>query len=512
MAQQTINIGTAPNDGTGTPLRTSFDYCNLNFTELYTAVGPSGNNIVVPGTATISGDLTVRTAGLTVNANGVGVGVVGTLGAGNIQIGAGKYLGYSATAYITPEDNVQGARIKAGVVLIDAGFTAGFNIGGSTAMTLNSTGLGVGGSPITKFFVQDATLTGTSQIREQVIRAASDNTNNSFNSLVGFTFSASSAAYSAGSLVRSSGVYGINLDNTAFGRVMGLSFYTCAQDAAATEKMRIDSSGNVGVGVTPSAWQSSVKALQVGTQSAAWQYVSQLFVSNNRYFDGANKYIANGYSLSYVQNPTTGTHEWFYSTNNSSGAGAALSPISGMSLDASGNLLVGTTSALIASSRRLSVVGTVAAALQSTGAATVETVNVWHTATTGNNIFIDFDTEASVTSRGSISYNRSGGLVAYNTTSDYRAKDIIGPVSNSGSVIDSLKVYIGKMKGASVERPMLVAHEAQTVAPYAVTGEKDAVDVDGNPRYQQMDVSSFVPLLIAEIQSLRARVQTLEAR
>jgi hypothetical protein len=73
-------------------------------------------------------------------------------------------------------------------------------------------------------------------------------------------------------------------------------------------------------------------------------------------------------------------------------------------------------------------------------------------------------------------------------------------------------VYIGKMKGASVERPMLVAHEAQTVAPYAVTGEKDAVDVDGNPRYQQMDVSSFVPLLIAEIQSLRARVQTLEAR
>jgi hypothetical protein len=46
MAKQTINIGAAPNDGTGTPLRTSFDYCNQNFTELYTATGPSGNNIV----------------------------------------------------------------------------------------------------------------------------------------------------------------------------------------------------------------------------------------------------------------------------------------------------------------------------------------------------------------------------------------------------------------------------------------------------------------------------------
>jgi hypothetical protein len=72
-------------------------------------------------------------------------------------------------------------------------------------------------------------------------------------------------------------------------------------------------------------------------------------------------------------------------------------------------------------------------------------------------------------------------------------------------------VYIGKMKGALVERPMLVAHEAQAVAPYSVTGQKDEVDADGNPKYQQMDVSSFVPLLIAEIQSLRTRVAALEA-
>ncbi len=62
MAQQTINVGAAPNDGTGTPLRTAFQYTNSNFSELYTAVGPSGNNIVVPGNATITGDLTVDTS------------------------------------------------------------------------------------------------------------------------------------------------------------------------------------------------------------------------------------------------------------------------------------------------------------------------------------------------------------------------------------------------------------------------------------------------------------------
>ena len=75
MSKQTINIGASPNDGTGTPLRTSFDYTNQNFTELYTAVGPSGNNIVVPGTATITGALTVDTTTLVVDATNDRVGV-----------------------------------------------------------------------------------------------------------------------------------------------------------------------------------------------------------------------------------------------------------------------------------------------------------------------------------------------------------------------------------------------------------------------------------------------------
>jgi hypothetical protein len=123
---------------------------------------------------------------------------------------------------------------------------------------------------------------------------------------------------------------------------------------------------------------------------------------------------------------------------------------------------------------------------------------------------VQFRTEAGGNAKGSITYNRAGDLVAYNTTSDYRAKTIIGPVTDSGAQIDALKVYTGKMNGATIERPMMIAHEAQAVAPYAVTGEKDAVNEDGTPKYQQMDHASMVPLLIAEIQSLRARVAQLE--
>jgi hypothetical protein len=50
MAQQIINIGSAPNDGTGDQLRTSFDKCNQNFTELYTTGGGSGASITISDT------------------------------------------------------------------------------------------------------------------------------------------------------------------------------------------------------------------------------------------------------------------------------------------------------------------------------------------------------------------------------------------------------------------------------------------------------------------------------
>ena len=135
------------------------------------------------------------------------------------------------------------------------------------------------------------------------------------------------------------------------------------------------------------------------------------------------------------------------------------------------------------------------------------TMAVQNTATSGDNSFVAFGTEVSFTTRGSITYNRAAGLVAYNTMSDYRAKDISGPVVNSGTLIDSVPVYMGTMKGATQERPMFIAHETPV---YAHIGEKDAVDKDGNPVYQQMDASALIPVMWAEIQSLRKRLAALE--
>jgi len=143
-----------------------------------------------------------------------------------------------------------------------------------------------------------------------------------------------------------------------------------------------------------------------------------------------------------------------------------------------------------------------------------QTLILWNAVNSGDPSWIKFYTEptGSASLRGSINYNRSAGLTAYNTTSDYRSKDIAGPLENTGEAIDKLKVYLGTMKGATIARPMMIAHEAQEIAPYAVTGTKDQVDKNGEPEFQQMDHQSFVPLLLAEIQSLRARLAALESK
>lgn len=136
----------------------------------------------------------------------------------------------------------------------------------------------------------------------------------------------------------------------------------------------------------------------------------------------------------------------------------------------------------------------------------------WNAVTTGDPFFLGFLTEGGAgTSRGGIQYNRGGGTIAYNTTSDYRSKDVFGEFEGSGAMIDALTVHRGRMKGATLDRPMLIAHELQEVAPWAATGEKDAESPTGEPIYQQVDHQILVPLLIAEIQSLRARIAAIEA-
>jgi len=281
--------------------------------------------------------------------------------------------------------------------------------------------------------------------------------------------------------------------------------YASSTSALATGAALTFDGTNLGLGVTPSAWSSGVKAYQT-TGSSFFVGDTRNYFATNIYLNSsyAPTYITSNYALEYYQDATGGTHKWFNAPSGT--AGNAITFTQAMTLDASGNLLVGTTSNLgykgVFSSSDAGGIFSI-----TTAGASQYAMAVQNTATTGDNSFVAFGTEASFTTRGSITYNRAGGLVVYNTMSDYRAKDISGPVSNSGALIDSVPVYVGKMKGATQERPMFIAHETPD---YAHTGEKDAVDADGKPVYQQMDASALIPVMWAEIQSLRKRILTLE--
>ena len=267
-----------------------------------------------------------------------------------------------------------------------------------------------------------------------------------------------------------------------------------------SEAMRLDSSGNLGLGVTPSAGSTHI---DISTGGSIYGLSTGAQIGANTYFNGVWLYRGSGRSARIDVNAGDTGGIQFFTASSSGTAGNAISFTQAMTLTANSNLALGVTSELIDSGRRLSVVGGTVAGSFKVASTSDIVVEMWNAATSGNNIFSEFKTEASPTLRGSITYNRAGGLVAYNTTSDYRAKDIIGPVNDSGAVIDSTPVYMGKMKGATQERPMFIAHETPD---YAHTGEKDAVDADGNPVYQQMDASALVPVLWAEIQSLRKRL------
>ena len=101
--------------------------------------------------------------------------------------------------------------------------------------------------------------------------------------------------------------------------------------------------------------------------------------------------------------------------------------------------------------------------------------------------------------------------VVYNTTSDYRLKENVIPLANALSIVEQIKP---KSFNFIVEPDKthdgFIAHELAEVVPYAVTGEKDAVDEEGKIKPQQVDYSKLVVLLVGAVQELSARITELE--
>lgn len=114
--------------------------------------------------------------------------------------------------------------------------------------------------------------------------------------------------------------------------------------------------------------------------------------------------------------------------------------------------------------------------------------------------------------RGFIGVNQYA--VTYSTSSDYRLKENIVPISDGIKRIKQLKPCRFNFIGGDASYIMdgFLAHEAGEVVHEAVSGEKDAVDKDGNPVYQGIDQSKIVPLLAAALKDAIEKIEQLEAR
>ena len=257
-----------------------------------------------------------------------------------------------------------------------------------------------------------------------------------------------------------------------------------------------DASGNVGVGVTPSAWFSTSRVVQIGSGGAIEarsNFNPYLSVTSNAYLSaaGAYTYISTESATRYLQD--TGAHKWYNAPSGT--AGNAITFTQAMTLDSSGNLLVGTTGA---------DVGRLFVRRDST---TLPVVQLQNEGATGQMMTFRTNGNSQV---GFISYTAGG--TSYSTSSDYRLKEAIAPMTGALAKVAALKPCTYKWKVDGSDGQGFIAHELAEVEAGCVTGEKDAVDADGNPQYQGIDTSFLVATLTAAIQEQQALITALTAR
>jgi hypothetical protein len=282
-----------------------------------------------------------------------------------------------------------------------------------------------------------------------------------------------------------------------------------------TERMRITSDGNVGIG-TSSVDVSTIKLQVVG--STALGAEEELFKVRT----GSNTGAQNaGFSVFANASATAGNRfvqlvldadgadatdlDYFIVGKDGNSGAASLfqysnapltfgtNNIERMRIDSAGSVLVNTTGS---TSAAMYVFARNAVSIY-----TQPPTNDYNPMQFGN---------ASGTLVGTIFCDAFG--TSYTTSSDYRLKHDIQPITGALAKVQQLKPVTYKWNADDSTGEGFIAHELQEVCPQAVTGEKDKVDSNGKPVYQGVDTSFLVATLTAAIQELKAEVDLLKSQ
>jgi hypothetical protein len=168
-------------------------------------------------------------------------------------------------------------------------------------------------------------------------------------------------------------------------------------------------------------------------------------------------------------------------------------------IDSGGNLLVGTTSQVFAAGAKMTI---------RWDSANQQGITLQTSSTAFNGTAINFRNSSGVESGYIL---QAATSVSYVTSSDYRLKHDIQPMSGALAKVQQLKPVTYKWNADGSDGEGFIAHELQEVVPQCVTREKDAVDAEGNPQYQGIDTSFLVATLTAAIQELKAELDTVKA-
>jgi hypothetical protein len=262
------------------------------------------------------------------------------------------------------------------------------------------------------------------------------------------------------------------------------------------EAMRINSSGNVGIGTTsPGAKLSVSGALGVSTYAEAARFSNTSLNSGAKLtFYGVQGsqafttlYGSIGFNATYNQD-ANGQAAFIIETGNNGSVSESAR------VTYNGSLLVGTTT------------------------------NNGRICATNNNADWNFNSNQTgadatkfhvrfcdnLTAVGNIT--SAGSATSYNTSSDYRLKENIAPMTGALATVAQLNPVTYKWKSNGFDGQGFIAHELAEVVPDCVTGEKDAIDADGKPIHQGVDTSFLVATLTKAIQEQQALIESLTTR
>lgn len=437
--------------------------------------------------------------------NGTSVGL--NVGAGKTLTLAGSLVANGATLSPTELSYVDGvtSSIQTQLNAKQAALVSGTNIktvGGATLLGSGDVGTigvaygGTGATSLTSGYLVKGN--GTSAVSASVVYDTGTNVGIGTTNPVALL--AVSNAGAAGFEVNPTGGVGggatIATYNRGTAAYTSLTTYSSTMTwyaGGSTRAMDLDSSGNLGIGTSsPGAKLDVVGSgliARFGSTSALSAYTGWQYNSTTLGYVGNGAGVASGAGATDFAIGSTGARALCFGTNDTERA----------RIDSSGNLLVGTTSAF---GKIASV--TTASGLPAVFCRGLTDARASSTTQTSGTSYFDYFTYNG-TGVGSIT--STGTTTAYNTTSDARLKENIADADDASALIDAIQIrkFDWKSNGEH-QRHGVIAQELIEVAPEAVTPGRTDDDM------MSVDYSKLVPMLIKEVQSLRARVAQLEGK